>query len=442
MLVDFTVENYRSIKEPVTLSAVAQRQSSRQTTQDSKRKRVKSDHEITPGYLLKGWDIELLPVLAIFGANASGKSNVIQALDYLLLLMAHGNQGIMQFQPIFKYAKLTPFKLDSNFAKEPTRFELRVAFDDTIYTYSLVINQNHILSENLDYARRETKRTRRLFHRNWDDKAKKFIWKNGSDFAGSHIQLQRSIKENELYMSFIARLELNIVEPLCNWFTYRWLGISLGSEYYDLYSFFFIQDSTFGVFSNNNDRNFREVLEIIKKFDTGISSIQIDKKLEEQVGYEIYALHNTPDGKEIRWSFEEESLGTQRLFSLAYRIVGVLQSGGLTIVDELGNNVHPNIVRHIVKMFQNPKTNPNNAQLIFTSHDNTLQRNNLLRRDQIWFTQKRPDQSTELYPLTDFHVRNDLAIDKAYLDGRFGAVPFLPSDEEMILNGDEQCQES
>jgi hypothetical protein len=93
-------------------------------------------------------------------------------------------------------------------------------------------------------------------------------------------------------------------------------------------------------------------------------------------------------------------------------------------------------------MFQNPKTNPKNAQLIFTSHDNTLQRNNLLRRDQIWFTQKRPDQSTELYPLTDFHVRNDLAIDKAYLDGRFGAVPFLPSDEEIILNGKEQCQES
>jgi hypothetical protein len=93
-------------------------------------------------------------------------------------------------------------------------------------------------------------------------------------------------------------------------------------------------------------------------------------------------------------------------------------------------------------MFQNPTTNPNNAQLIFTSHDNTLQRNNLLRRDQIWFTQKRSDQSTELYPLTDFHVRNDLAIDKAYLDGRFGAVPFLPSDEEMILKGEEQCQET
>lgn len=438
MLLDFTVENYRSIKEPVTLSAVAQRQSSRQTTQDNKRKRVKLDHEISPGYPVKGWDIELLPVLAIFGANASGKSNVIQALDYLLLLMAHGNQGTLKFQQVFKYAKLMPFRLDSSFAKEPTRFELRVAFDDAIYTYSLVLHQNHILLEKLDYALAKTKRTRRLFHRSWDENAKKFIWKNGSDFVGTHTKLQRTIKENELYMSLIARLELDIVERLCSWFSSRWLGISLGSEAYDLFSIFTLQDSDSSVTTDI----FKQVLEIIKKFDTGISSLDIKKELKDETNYEIYALHHTKDGNEIRWSFEEESLGTQRLFSLAYRMVVALKTGGLTIVDELGTNVHPTLVKNIVRMFQNPKTNPKNAQLIFTSHDNTLQRNNLLRRDQIWFTQKRPDQSTELYPLTDFHVRNDLAIDKAYLDGRFGAVPFLPSDEEMILKGEEQCQES
>jgi AAA15 family ATPase/GTPase len=444
MLVDFTVENYRSIKEPVTLSAVAQRQSLRQTNQSNKRKRVKSDHEIAPGYPIKGWDIELLPVLAIFGANASGKSNVIQALDYLLLLMDQGNQESLNFQQVFKYAKLTPFKLDSNFAQEPTRFELRVAFDEAIYTYSLVLNQNHILSENLDYALAETKRPRRLFHRNWDDKANKFIWKNGSDFAGSHTKLQRNIRGNELFISLISRLELDVIERLCNWLKVRWFGISLGKEKYDLFTISSIEDSFARKYSDKSVKSdfFRRVLELIKKYDTGISGINIAKRMEEKDDYEIYALHHTSDGYEIRWSFEEESLGTQRLFSLAYRMVIALETGGLTIVDELGTNVHPNIVRNIVRMFQNPTTNPNNAQLIFTSHDNTLQRNNLLRRDQIWFTQKRSDQSTELYPLTDFHVRNDLAIDKAYLDGRFGAVPFLPSDEEMILKGEEQCQET
>ncbi|MEH1838625.1 MAG: ATP-binding protein [Nostoc sp.] len=438
MLVDFTVENYRSIKEPVTLSAVAQKQSDRQTSQSSKRKRVKSDHEIAPGYHVEGWDIELLPVLAIFGANASGKSNVIQALDYLLLIMAYGTQQAFAFQRILKNAKLDPFKLDSISAQKPTRFELRTLFDNNIYTYSLIINQNNIISENLDYALNTTKRPRRLFHRQWDDSNKKFIWKTGDYFAGSHNQLQDNLRENELFISTLGKLKVDVIESLLRWLKVRWLGINLGNEKYDITSITSLQGTDNPIINEI----FEEALTIVLKFDTGLSRIDMVKKYDDPSDYNIYALHNTHDGNLVAWLFDEESLGTQRLFSLAFRIVLALKIGGLTIVDELGTNIHPNIVRSIIRRFQNAKTNPKRAQLILTSHDNTLQRNNLLRRDQIWFTQKRPAQSTELYPLTDFHVRNDLAIDKAYLDGRFGAVPFLPSEEEMILQGDEQCQES
>ncbi|MCC5608290.1 ATP-binding protein [Nostoc sp. CHAB 5834] len=438
MLVDFTVENYRSIKEPVTLSAVAQKQSDRQTSQSSKRKRVKSDHEIAPGYHVEGWDIELLPVLAIFGANASGKSNVIQALDYLLLIMVYGTQEVVKFQRILKYAKLDPFKLDSISAQKSTRFELRTLFNNNIYTYSLVINKNNIISEDLDYALNKTKRTRRLFHRQWDESNKKFIWKTGDDFAGAHNQLQDSIRENELFISTLGKLKVDVIESLLRWLKARWVGINLGNEMYDITSITLLQGTDHPI----ANEIFEEALTIVRKFDTGLSRIDMVKKYDDPSDYNIYAVHNTHDGNEIQWLFDEESLGTQRLFNLAFQIVVVMKIGGLIIVDELGTNIHPNIVKSIIKIFQNPKTNPRNAQLILTSHDNTLQRNNLLRRDQIWFTQKRPDQSTELYPLTDFHVRNDLAIDKAYLDGRFGAVPFIPSDEEMILQGDEQCQES
>ncbi|ACC82507.1 AAA family ATPase [Nostoc punctiforme] len=438
MLVDFTVENYRSIKEPVTLSAVAQKQSDRQTSQSSKRKRVKSDHEIAPGYHVEGWDIELLPVLAIFGANASGKSNVIQALDYLLIMMAYGTQQAVAFQRILKHVKLDPFKLDSISAQKPTRFELRTLLDNNIYTYSLVINQNHIISEKLDYALNTTKRTRRLFNRQWDEISKKFIWKTGDDFAGSHNQLQDNIRENDLFISTLVKLKVDVIESFLRWLKARWLGINLGNEKYDTTSITLLQ----GTDNPIVNEIFEEALKIVLKFDTGLSRIDMVKKHDDPSDYNIYAIHNTHDGNLVAWLFDEESLGTQRLFSLAFRIVLALKIGGLTIVDELGTNIHPNIVRSIIRRFQNPKTNPKRAQFILTSHDNTLQRNNLLRRDQIWFTQKRDDQSTELYPLTDFHVRNDLAIDKAYLDGRFGAVPFLPSEEEMILQGDEQCQES
>ncbi|WP_373525354.1 ATP/GTP-binding protein [Nostoc sp.] len=438
MLVDFTVENYRSIKEPVTLSAVAQKQSDRHTSQSSKRKRVKSDHEIAPGYHVEGWDIEILPVLAIFGANASGKSNVIQALDYLLLMMSHGTQEAVKFQRTFKYAKLDPFKLDSISAQKPTRFELRTLFDNNIYTYSVVINQNHIISENLDYALNTTKRTRRLFNRQWDEVSKKFIWKTGDYFAGSHNQLQDNIRENELFISILVKLKVDVIEPFLRWLKIRFIGINLGNEQHDITAITSLQ----GTDSSMLNEVLEEVLTILQKFDTGLLTIKIENKYDDPNDYNIFAIHNTHEGGLVAWLFDEESLGTQRLFSLVFLIVVVMKIGGLIIVDELGTNIHPNIVRSLIRIFQNPKTNPRNAQLILTSHDNTLQRNNLLRRDQIWFTQKRPDQSTELYPLTDFHVRNDLAIDKAYLDGRFGAVPFLPSEEEMILQGDEQCQES
>ncbi|MHC5822424.1 MAG: AAA family ATPase, partial [Nostoc sp.] len=431
---------YRSIKEPVTLSAVAQKQSDRQTSQSSKRKRVKSDHEIAPGHHVEGWDIELLPVLAIFGANASGKSNVIQALDYLLLMMAHGTQEAVAIQRFFKYAKLDPFKLDRISSQKPTKFELKTLFDNHIYTYSLIINKNNIISENLDYALNTTKRTRRLFHRQWNQLTKKFIWKIGADFAGSHNQLQQNIRENELFITTLVKLNVDKIESFLDWLRIAWRGINLENHYLELAAITYTKDT-----SENNlgfNKLLEETLNIVQKFDTGLSRIEFQKKSDERTDYNIYAVHNTHDGNEIQWLFDEESLGTQRLFYLAFRIVACLKIGGLIIVDELGTNIHPNIVRSIIRIFQNPKTNPRNAQLILTSHDNTLQRNNLLRRDQIWFTQKRPDQSTELYPLTDFHVRNDLAIDKAYLDGRFGAVPFLPSEEEMILQGDEQCQES
>ncbi|MBS3025754.1 MAG: ATP-binding protein [Dolichospermum sp. DET50] len=438
MLVDFTVENYRSIKEPVTLSAVAQKQSARKTSATSKRKGIKSDQEIAPGYYVEGWDMEILPVLAIFGANASGKSNVIQALDYLLLMMTHSTQELTSAQRIFQYAKLDTFKLDSISAKQPTRFELRTLFDNNIYTYSLEINQNHIISEKLDYALNTTKRTRRLYHRQWDGDRQKFIWKTGDDFVGPHNQLQRNIKENELFISILFKLEVERIKSLIDWIEERFVGIYLGNEELDLFRLVPMEitdEPSFNVL-------LEDVVKIVNKFDTGISRIEIKQKSDDALDYNIYAVHNTHEGKEIYWTFDEESLGTQRIFNLAFRILKALDSEVLTIVDELGANIHPNIVKYIIKMFQSPKTNPLNSQLIFTSHDNTLQRNNLLRRDQIWFTQKRPDHSTELYPLTDFHVRNDLAIDKAYLDGRFGAVPFLPSDEEMILQGDEECQES
>ncbi len=417
MLVDFTVENYRSIKGPVTLSAVAQGRKAGTAPKGKGRPRIKPDYEIAPGYPVEGWGFKLLPVLAIFGANASGKSNVVNALDSFLNYIRKGEErGSSPFE-LSTFNNFVPFKLDSESLAAPTRFEIRIARGELIHTYSISLNRERILSEHLEYALAHSKRNRRLFHRDWDENKRTFIWKNGEDFKGPHTQLEKTLSDREPFMSILPKVHPafeNIMEylpnPVSTVFVNRDSAIIV--EMFSEYEYF-------------EQEMMKKIVNTIRQFDTGITEISLEKNEGKT---RIFAHHDSDKGI-IRWPFGEESLGTQRLFALSLSIHFGLSLGLLTTIDELGSNIHPNITREIIKIFQNPKTNPKHAQLIFTSHDSTLQRGNLLRRDQIWFTQKRPDGSTELYPLSDFKVRNDLAIDKAYLDGRFGAVPFLADEE-------------
>jgi AAA15 family ATPase/GTPase len=415
MLLDFTVENFRSIKGAETLSAVAASKSKSKSRNSESNRRVKSDDEIAQPFHVEGWDIDVLPVIAIFGANASGKSNILKALDYLLAFMSAG-------KTLFpNHKEFSPFKLNKASITSPTRFEIRTVFDGNIYTYSLALCNSLIVSERLEYALASTKRQRLLFDRNWNQELQTFEWRNGSDFSGSHIQLEKELNEQEPFISLLSRVKVPVTRPLIQWLQLRLVGID--------FSGIDFKHSASKVMHEHH-KVLEEVEGLLCKLDTGLDGIRI-KKAESEDNYQVYAVHYV-EGKEVLWLFEEESMGTQRLLSLVFLMNIVFSSGCNIILDELGSNIHPNINRKIVRLFQNPKTNPKRAQLIFSSHDNTLQRNNLLRRDQIWFTQKRPDQSTKLYPLSDFKVRNDLAIDIAYLDGRFRAVPFIPDDDDLI----------
>lgn len=434
MLLDFTVANYRSIKEPVTLSAVAQKQRRVQSSENGNRKRVKSDNEIAPAYSLEDWNVEVLPVLGIFGANASGKSNIVKALDCLLLIMKFGNNDDL-IKDSIKHTRITPFSLDDFTSKQPTYFELRFFGDDAVYTYSLSLNKTQIFSETLNYEPSTTHRSRCLFQRIWNHETKSFQWKYGRDFLGAHLQLSQNLENNEFFITVLNRLSLKEIRPIQDLINF---SILIGSFYREMYHRDEALVRTISSRIPLSHELFRRSIQILKKFDTGIFDIEIKEDEDVEGEYKIYSLHKSQDNNLIRWSFEEESLGTQRLLELTLRTMLILDMGLLMIVDEISANIHPNITKEIIRLFQSPTTNPKRAQLIFTSHDNTLQRNNVLRRDQIWFTQKRPDHSTDLYPLTDFKVRNDLAIDKAYLDGRFGAVPILPSEDELLAGVDDE----
>jgi uncharacterized protein len=420
MLLDFTVENFRSIKGAETLSAIAQKKRSGGTGG-----RVKSDDEIAPPFHIEGWDIDVLPVLAIFGANASGKSNILKALDFLLMFMELGNFRNSNIH--IEFNEFSPFKLDKMSFVGASCFELRTVFSGTIYTYTLKLDYIHIFSERLEYTLASTKRPRLLFERNWNQELQIFEWKNGSDFVGSHIQLEKNLNLREPFISLLSRLDILVIQPLIVWLRMH--------SYMDYFEHEKILTDAFTKILYDEPQRLKQVESLLCKFDTGLSGVEI---IKDKAGdnLKLFAVHDSEFG-ELIWEFEDESTGTQRLFTLLSRINSALPTNNTLIIDELGSNIHPNITREIVRLFQNPKTNPKRSQLIFTSHDNTLQRNNLLRRDQIWFTKKRSDQSTELYSLSDFKVRNDLAVDKAYLDGRFGAVPFISDDEELISSMDE-----
>lgn len=433
MLIDFTVENYRSIKEPVKLSAVAKSgKISKQGRKEFGRGYVKPDQSIAPVLPVAGRGFELLPSLGIFGANASGKSNVLMALDKLLDLMANQTVDVRSFD-YDTFTGISPFGLSEVTASSPTRFRIRIAIENAVYTYSLSLDRQRITDERLELLGSTARRSSSLFIREWDQHANQYKWKIGQEF-GVYQSLQGSIKERETFLGLLTtRLNVEALRDFSSWTNIRWIG--LGHEGFNhLVS---VQQLT------RMGQSWRSrVVELIRRFDTGLSDIEVGTKQLGDAEPRMIAVHNH-GGRSVRWPFEEESTGTQRLFDLANKVLSCLDHGNLILEDELGSSVHPSITREIVRLFQSPTTNPKRAQLIFTSHDNTLQQRNLLRRDQIWFTQKREDGSTELYPLTDFKPRNDLAIDKSYLDGRFGAVPFLPDTEDLLpvieaLDGMEQ----
>ena len=268
-----------------------------------------------------------------------------------------------------------------------------------------------------------------LYHVEWDASKKKYDWENGPDFTGPHKRLQPSWRGRESFLTiFQTQLFHPFLQPLLKRLVpYWWSMIHTDSAPNDQH--------IAAMIGNSYPEAFASAVQFMRRLDTGLSGIRLSQNIAElgrsDAGNTVIAVHDTPTGS-VEWSFEEESGGTRNLLPLALKVILALNMGDHILIDELGANMHPNLTHEIVRMFQSPITNPRRAQLIFTSHDATMQSEQLLRRDQIWFTEKRPDGSTDLYPLTDFKARNDRDIYSSYIDGRYGAVPVLPPLETLL----------
>lgn len=456
MLVEFSIENFLSFKDRVTFSMLA-------SSDDSNPDNMFNCKTLT------GDTKNLLKSSAIYGANASGKSNFIIAIDFIksLVLTSHKNQE-------GDLININQFKLDKNCESKPTSFEIIFIYENVKYCYGVKLDKEKIHEEYLYHW--PNGRRAMVFERQGTDK---FVFQKESKTKKEELKQEiylESTLDNTLFISQATKLKHPTMTQAFKWFREK---LRLLFDYEDL--------EGFTLKSIEESSKFKDkVLKYLEFADIGIKDLKVTKKyvnfdkmpqlsnlvgvatedvnfdemplLKEYLlkskslsekettdidlneiklfGADMISYHKGIDvngnNTLIPFNIADESAGTQKYIHLIGPIIDSLENGYTVFIDELDLHLHPNILKELVKIMHNPEVNKNNAQFIFTTHCTNLLDLELFRRDQIWFTDKNNETGiTDLISLADYSPRKDLNIQKGYLEGRFGAVPFL--NEGILL---------
>ena len=413
MLIEFSVGNYRSFKDVVTLSMVAADEAA-------------DNDELDKNNVFKvNQNFSLLKSAAIYGANASGKSNLILALYFMQSFVI--NSSKLQ---ITDKIDLEKFRLSSETEDKPSFFKIVFHLDNKTYEYSFEVTQERVISEELSCTPK-TRKTN-IFSREKDKiKYSKSLMK-GKD-------VKDLTKKNTLFLSIAAQFNDPLAGKILLWFSR--LKIISGSQLENLR-----QLSIDYLSREQNLKN--EIVFLIKKLDLSIKDMSIEvgrKPLDNfhkdipdtvynssETYHEKYDLEGKVIGLESFQLNKHESRGTQKLFALLAPILSVLKASEVLIIDELDSLLHPLMAIAIIGLFNSQQTNPKNAQLIFATHDVNLLSNQLFRRDQIWFTEKNRQEATDLYSLVEFDIDNNASFEQDYIQGRYGAIPFIGDLSKVI----------
>jgi AAA15 family ATPase/GTPase len=408
MLLEFRVTNYRSFRDETILRMTASSDASMERTHTHRTGLEKAKRALTSA--------------AIYGANASGKTNVIRALQFMALMVTTSNQ----IQPE-QESNLTPFSMREGAQSYPTIFEATFVIESKRYQYGFELTRRVVNAEWLLVY--ETSKPQEWFSRTRDEKTGKYKYRYSDYFSGPKKVWEGATRKEVLFLTTAVNLNNEQLRPLYQKFSEDMAVLPNGGSIGVDFTANFVSDS----------KNEQRVVSLIAAADTGISSLSLDKKKGKhlQVNF-LTGTHETADvdidmpqfghkagGVVYPLEFTDESSGTQIIFSLAGPLLDILQQGRLLVVDELDRSLHPLLVQKIVGMFNDPETNPHGAQLIFTTHDVSLLDGGHLRRDQIWFTEKDLEQVSHLYPLIDFSPRKTEALERGYLGGRYGGIPIL-----------------
>ncbi len=425
MLIGFSVGNYKSFKETVTLSMV--------DSLITEEEKYLNENNVFP----INDKLSLLKSAAIYGANASGKSNLVAAINFMKWFVLNSSKETQVSDAI----DIEAFRLSTETEKEPSFFEIVFLLEDKTFRYGFDVNAREVVSEWLSQA--DDSEEKMLFERNFDNNYILYDFPEGQGISDK-------TRRNALFLSVVAQFNGKISGKILLWFSKTLQLISgLQDRQY--------RKETLESFENAGYRH--DIIEFIKKLDLGILDIvsvpntvvhisdytaQFGGPYGSLYPYSetkttVYTSHRKydADGKQTskmeRFDMEKhESEGTNKLFALAGILLDTLRTGKILLIDELDARLHPLITRELICLFNSNETNAHNAQLIFTTHDTNLLSSKTFRKDQIWFTEKDNKGATDLYSLVEYKVGKNASFEREYLIGKYGAIPFIGNFKELI----------
>ena len=400
MLCQFSFQNFKSYKEETTFDLQATAISE---FEESLIKREKCSN--------------LLPVSVIYGPNGGGKSNLLQALACLITTVVkpiHDLGNTRENIIIQQGFSAKPFLYDMDSVEEPIEYRIFFRKGNYEYRYYLATLKDEIFAETLDRKTIGGKKPAQIFYREGE------VITLGPTLSKEGVNIK--VNEKMPYLSFLAiNYNIPVIAEVQEWFE-SCIIRNYGNPIIE----------TEVMFSENENVK-KQIVTLLNDMGIDIEDYRFDS--EEKQLY----LKRTIAGKSYELSLTEESDGTRKLIAALPAILIALQEGRLVIIDELDAKLHPKLLRYVISLFKNPKVNRNGAQLLFTSHDMSTMKNTVFRRDEIWFAALNEKRSSEIYSLYEIRhednerVKSTAAFDKQYMEGRYGADPYL---HNMLSGGD------
>ncbi|MCC6460439.1 MAG: ATP-binding protein [Saprospiraceae bacterium] len=425
MLVQFSVRNFKTFKDEAKLTMFASNYD-------------KSTREEDNVFEVPKFDLRLLKSAVIYGANASGKTKLINATNVMRELILNSSKESQEGEPI----NTEPFRLSTSSEGQPTLFELVFIHKEDMFRYGFEVTKEAVVSEWL-YYRPKTKETEIFYREGQEFNLHPTLFKKGTFLVKENM-----VRPNALMLSVAAQFNDNLAKRVFEWLRqFRQLS-GLREDGY----------MGFSMHKASEKGGKVKILDWLKSADIGIDDIRVEtmnisdlpsdlpdeirmkliekiKDKDTKIYSDLVTVHtkyddsnNQIDNEEFKL-MEEESSGTRKFFALSGPIIQALDNGEVLLVDELDSKIHPNLVCKIVNIFNSKEANPKNAQLIFNTHDTNLLGSGLFRRDQIWFVEKDQYGAATLYPLSSFKTsegaRKTDNYEENYIMGRYGGVPVL-----------------